>query len=83
MLEAVIEENVCNKAKLKGWIPIKVGQQGWPDRLFLKNGRYVWVEFKQPGEKPRVLQKVQIKKLQDQGAEVHVIDSVAKAMEVL
>lgn len=83
MLESAIEKYSCAKAKKAGWLPIKVGHSGWPDRLFLKNGRYVWVEFKQPGKKPRALQKIKIMELTEQKAEVHVISSVAGLMEAL
>ena len=83
MLESDIERAACNKARLDNWLPVKVGHSGFPDRLFIKNGRYVWIEFKQPGGWVRRLQKVRIFELRAKGAEVHVCEKVSEAMEIL
>lgn len=87
-IEDIIETTVCNKAEMAGWIVRKVkwGQQGRRsamDRLFLKAGRHVWIEFKAPGEKPEPLQAREHKRFREQGAEVHVIDNVRDGLKVL
>ena len=47
-----------------------------PYKIFLKKGRIVFVEFKQPGGKLSPLQIRQIKKLRLQGFTVLVVDSI-------
>ena len=73
-------ENACVAfAKRKGWMVRKVhfvAHRGAPDRLFIRNGRLVWVEFKAPGKKPRPDQLAEIERLQSEGLEVEVIDNV-------
>ena len=59
MRESKIERTVCRWAKDKGCIVIKqtsAGNRGIPDRLFLRNGKCLFLEFKAPGKKPTKLQ---------------------------
>jgi len=46
-------ETTCTRyARARGWLSIKLentGHTGIPDRLFLKNGKAIFVEFKTPG----------------------------------
>lgn len=84
--EDVIETEVVNAAKRAGWIVRKlkwIGRRAGMDRFFLKGGRIVLIEFKAPGEDPEPLQRREIKRFRDAGAEVHVIDSVWKGCKVL
>lgn len=79
MLEATIEKRVCANAKANGWLTYKwtsPSNRGVPDRIFIKAGRVVFVEFKAPGKKPTPLQKHIHKKLENEGMEVHVVDSI-------
>lgn len=56
------------------WAQITIGV---PDRLIvLPENKIGFVELKKPGEKPRELQKAQIRFLQKLGCKVAVIDSM-------
>lgn len=59
MTESTIERAVCAYAKNKGCIVMKLSgqnQRGQPDRIFLYQGRVLFVEFKAPGKRPTALQ---------------------------
>ncbi len=84
--EDVIESTVVNKAETDGWLVRKVawpGRRAAMDRLFVKDGRTVWIEFKAPGEEPEPLQAREHKRFRDHGAEVHVVDNVRDGLRVL
>lgn len=50
----------------------KVGDDGWPDRVFIRRGRTVWWEFKIPvGGVLSPQQQQRIKELKEHGAEVY------------
>lgn len=52
-------------------------QRSVPDVVFIiPGGAVFWVEFKRRGEVPTAAQRVEISKLQQQGATVYVIDNV-------
>ena len=60
MKESTIESKVCAYAKSKGILVMKLAgpnQNGQPDKLFLKDGKAMFIEFKKPGEEPTPLQK--------------------------
>jgi len=85
MRESTIENNVTRFAMSKGWLAYKFvspGRAGVPDRIYLRNGHTVFIEFKAPGKKPSKLQQMQIKKIQHQGFEVHVIDNIAEGRQL-
>ena len=78
MRESTIENAVCSYAKSRGWLVYKFKspqQAGVPDRLFIKAGKVVFVEFKAPNEQPRRLQKFVITEMEAHGATVHIIDN--------
>ena len=53
--ESTIEKCVTQYAKKQGWLSYKwytIHQKGLPDRLFLKQGNVLMVEFKRQGAKP-------------------------------
>ena len=53
MKEAAIERDFCKKAEKLGIINLKLGQDGWPDRIFIfPSGAVAFVEFKAPSGKP-------------------------------
>lgn len=86
MLERQIEKKACDLAKEAGWLVFKFvspAQRGVPDRIFIRQRRIVFVEFKVPGAKPTKLQWRMIERLRDQGCEVHVCDSVESACDAL
>lgn len=75
-----VEEPVIDFAASRGWFYCRkvqwIGRRGAPDRLFIKEGRHVWVEFKRPGKEPDAQQRREHARMRRHGAEVHVIDSV-------
>lgn len=81
--ESYIEHKVFEFAERLGWKQWKWGENGYPDRVFLKNGRHIYIEFKAPGKKVRPLQSHRIKELREQGAEVYVIDDVEAGQTIL
>jgi hypothetical protein len=51
------------------------GERGWPDRMILwEGGNVFFIEFKQPGAKPRALQTYIHEKLRALGFQVEVHD---------
>ena len=88
-MEKSIEKTVCDLAEAAGYFVRKVkwpGVDGAPDRLFIRNGLHVWIEFKDRGKRETglaILQKRNREKMQAAGAEVHVVDSVRKACIIL
>ena len=85
-IEAHIEKTVRDAAKKAGWFYRKVkwrDNRNAPDNLFLKSGRYVWIEFKSPGEPAREAQLEEHGRMRAAGAEVHVVDLVSKGLRIL
>ena len=66
--ESVVEQKVCRWATDKGILVLKftpAGQRGWPDRIFLAEGRAAFIEFKAAKDKPGVLQLHRLDVLRD------------------
>ena len=86
MRESTIEVNCTKWAELNGWLGYKFSspnQRGVPDRLYIKDGSTVYVEFKAPGKLPTKYQLHTIKKIRDHGATVHVIDNLEDFIHVM
>jgi hypothetical protein len=66
----------CRKVK---WI----GRSGAPDRLVMLPGKTIWVELKRPGEKAKPHQRREHLRMARMGQRVEVVDSFARADEVL
>ena len=69
MRESTIERAVCAYAKSKGCLTLKLSgqnQKGQPDRMFLRDGRVMFIEFKAPGKRPTALQARWLDRLTDQ-----------------
>jgi len=76
MIESTLEAYLIKKCKDNNiFICKNTGMNGMPDRLILKNGKHFFIELKKPGDKPRELQTEIIKRMENKGAIVHVIDS--------
>lgn len=75
--EKTLEAYLCKKVKSLGGKCLKLtGEVGIPDRLvILPGGRYIFVELKREGEKPRAIQEFRIKQLMQLGCNVLVMDS--------
>jgi len=77
MRESQIENRLIKELKKLGIETRKVqwiGRDGAPDRLILANGG-IWAELKAPGEKPRLNQVIEHKKMRAAGMRVEIIDS--------
>jgi len=84
MRERTIEKAVSLYAKASGWLSYKfTGQRSVPDRLFIKNGLVLFVEFKAPSKKPTALQQRTINTMIEHGAHVFVIDDIDKGKKLL
>ncbi|MCP4277848.1 MAG: VRR-NUC domain-containing protein [Gammaproteobacteria bacterium] len=86
MSERNIEMNAVRHAMRNGWFVCKLNSvscNGIPDRMFIKGGRVVFIEFKATGKTTRKLQDIVIGDMQAHGAEVHVIDNLDEAYNVL
>ena len=75
MLESRIEAAACKWARSAGWLTIKVGHSGFPDRIFIREGCHVWIEFKQPGGRLSPLQRTRISQLMRENVPVYVCRS--------
>jgi len=87
MKESHIEQMVCQFAKDRGWLALKlniIGVIGFPDRMFLKRpGRVLFMEFKAPG---KTLRKAQVNihlQLKDLGFEVYTIDDIDAGQKII
>jgi hypothetical protein len=84
--EAEIEKPAVALASTAGWFVRKVewpGRRGAPDRVFIKDGRVVWIEFKSPTGKLSLLQEKEIKRMREAGAEVHVCSDLDDVRGIL
>ena len=85
-MESAVEMPVVRRAEAAGWFVRKVswvGRNGAPDRLFAKDGRDVWIEFKDHGKVPTLLQLQEHKRMREAGMEVYVFDNAHDALKVL
>lgn len=77
--EKTIEQSLNKAVKSYGGIAVKLvspGFVGMPDRLvLLPGGGLGFVEVKAPGKKPRAIQTVRHKQLQQLGFKVYVLDN--------
>lgn len=86
MRESAIEKKVNDYAKRNGWLVYKFvspAQAGVPDRLYIKNGKVMFIEFKAEGKKPTKLQEHHIEAIKAQGVAVYVVDSVEAGKGVI
>lgn len=79
MLESAIEKKVTQYAAKLGWLSYKFTStscKSVPDRIYIRDGLTIFVEFKQEGKKPTPLQLKTHENLRKFGATVVVIDSI-------
>lgn len=80
-VESKIEATVAEYAESLGCLHLKLlmlTTMGWPDRLFLYMGRVLFIEFKQPGERPAKIQLWIHGKLRKHLFKVEVVDNVSQ-----
>ena len=87
-IESQLERKAMKLALTRGWYEIKImkaSRKGFPDRFLARDGRVVLIEFKRPGalEDTSRNQKKEHLALAAHGVEVHVIDSMEQARELL
>jgi hypothetical protein len=81
--ESHIERTVCVWAKNDGWLIFKFSSpslRGVPDRMFIKDGLIVFIEFKAPSKKPTPLQAATMAKMGRYGAKVAWFDNADDAI---
>lgn len=86
MRESEIETKVTCYAKNRGWLTFKFtspANRSVPDRIFIRSGTLLFIEFKAPGKKPTKLQFNMIMKLRSQGMKVVVIDDIEKGKRLI
>lgn len=78
-IEKKLERRCCDLAKTHGWWTRKFSSpsnRGVPDRLFIKNGAVVFIEFKAPGNVPTKLQEHEINQINSAGGNANWCDNV-------
>lgn len=76
MLESEIKQRGTKLLESWGWEVVHIIQcnkNGYPDTFILRNSTIFFIEWKQPGKQPRVLQQYRIRKLQEQGFKTFVV----------
>jgi hypothetical protein len=85
MTEKQIEKKVCDYAKSLGWLAFKFSSpshRGVPDRIFLRDGRTVFIEFKKPNGRPSALQIITLEEIQRKGFDCYFCYSVEQGKEI-
>lgn len=80
--ESRIERSACLLAEQRGWFQVKVEKasiRGFPDRLFIKEGRTLFVEFKNERGILSDDQRRVVAQMREHGADVWVISSLEEA----
>lgn len=84
--ESEIEQEAMEYAEWRGWWQFKImraSRNGIPDRLLLRNGQLIFVEFKREGEVPTPQQIKRHAEIRAHGGTVYVCDSLAEAKRIL
>jgi hypothetical protein len=84
--ESYIEKVIGDYARSKSCINFKFSspsRKGVPDRIFMFNGRVMFIEFKRRGKKTTPLQNYTIGTIRAQGIVVNVIDNVLDGKECI
>ena len=85
-LEKKLEKRCTDVAKANGWWSRKFSSpanRGVPDRIFLKEGKVIFVEFKAPGNVPTELQRHELQLINSKGGTAVWCDHVAIFKEQL
>ena len=87
--ESSIQRAVVTYAKAHGCLAKKLSTQGfmgnvgWPDYMFLNQGKILFIEFKRPGGVPTALQESVIDSLRAQMFVARVIDDVEQGKKLI
>lgn len=79
ILESKVKTRCCEKLESWGWYVlhlIQTNKNGITDTLIVRDGRYVWIEFKRDeNSTPEPLQLYRISELRNLGCEVMVVNA--------
>lgn len=79
MRESAVQRGIKTAAERAGWWVLKLnlfGIRGIPDLLCVREGAYLWIEVKRPGETVRPLQEKMHKIMRRYGMVIFVFDNV-------
>lgn len=83
-LEKSLEKKVIADLAFQGFLTVKVGFEGYPDRLvLLGRGRHVWFEFKAEHGRLRPQQINRIAQLEREGDAVYIIRTEREASQAV
>ena len=85
-IEDTIERSVVGIAEKHGWESRKlgwIGRKGAPDRIFMRKGRAVFIEFKDPEGELAEIQAREIKRMRSAGLEVWIVDNIRGGLTIL
>lgn len=86
MTESQLEKKVCAWAKDWGISTLKLSgpnDRGKADRMFMKAGKIMFLEFKAEGKKPTTLQQRFLKQRVDDGFVARWTDNYVEAIDIL
>jgi Holliday junction resolvase len=86
MRESTIERAVCAYAKSRGFLVMKLAgpnQKGQPDRMFIYQGKVLFIEFKAPGKKLTALQCKWLNHLTAQGMKACWCDDIGEGKQAI
>ena len=86
MSESKLERKVCNYARSQGWLVYKFVSpmnRGVPDRIFIRSGITLFIEFKGEGKKLTKLQSHIFDKIKYEYAHLHMVDTYEKGVKLL
>jgi hypothetical protein len=81
-VESDLEGDAIKFAERHGWWQAKFvspGMRGVPDRVFIRRGRHIFVEFKKTKVPAKRRQLNVHQEMRNHGAEVYVVDNLAYA----
>ncbi len=84
--ERKIEAAVCGYARSLGWLVFKwvsPNERGVPDRIFMKDSRIIFIEFKAPGKDLSPLQAIRRVQIQQHGFDVLVVNDIDKGRQLI
>lgn len=84
-IEKIDERGFTKEAEAAGWLEHKVifAIRGAPDRLYIKNGRHIFIEWKADGKEPTRQQEKRAQEIRDHGGEAYWVDNIEDARVIL
>ena len=85
MKESLIEKKVCEHAKSLGWLVFKfktANHRGVPDRIFMRDGIVLFIEFKAKNGKLSKLQEITIRNFQVNKIPTYIVASVEQGKAI-